>query len=207
MKLKRNLWKIILIALAIFILLVFIFKNFILKEIGNYLISQDSLEKTQAMFVLGGGAFDRGNEAVKIFEKGFAEKIICTSGNFPRDYEVLGLPYAESDATKINLTRQGVPDRLTTVIRKGTSTFEEAEIILNYCKINRIKKCALLSSKFHTRRMRSIFEKKWKNSGVEFIIYGAPSSSYNESSWWKDEDGLIAVNNEYIKLVYYWAKY
>ena len=49
----------------------------------NFLIKEDVIKQADAIFVLGGGSYDRGKEAVKIFEQGYAKKIVCTSENVP----------------------------------------------------------------------------------------------------------------------------
>ena len=48
---------------------------------------------------------------------------------------------------------------------------------------------------------------KFAQKGIQVSIKGAASSSYSENEWWKSENGLIALNNEYIKLIYYFMKY
>ena len=49
----------------------------------------------------------------------------------------------------------------------------------------------------------AIFEK----GGIEIILRGAPSSGYKEDNWWAEEAGLLMVNNEYVKLFYYYIHY
>jgi len=80
-------------------------------------------------------------------------------------------------------------------------------LILKYCIDHDIKKTIILSSKFHTLRVRKVFEPVLEKNGIEVIIRGAPSTKYSEHNWWKKEAGLIMVNNEYVKLVYYFFKY
>lgn len=155
------------------------------------------------MFVLSGSPVDRGTGAVKIYNNGFIKKIICTGGNKPADFEALGLDYYESQLTKSEIVRSGVPESVVSVINEGTSTKEESDVILNYCRQNNVHSCIILSSDFHTRRVRSVFKKKLEKENIKVIICGAPAQNYNESSWWESEYGMIAVNNEYVKLMYY----
>ena len=65
----------------------------------------------------------------------------------------------------------------------------------------------ILSSKLHTHRVQEVFKTKLKKQGVEVIVRGATNSRFDELKWWQDENGLIAVNNEWIKRFYYWWKY
>lgn len=194
-------------AILLVLLLVFFLLHVpILRAFGNFLIKEDEMEKVPALFVLSGDAWDRGNEAVRLYKEGFAEKLICTGENVPRLFLITGIPYLESELTQFHMVANGVPAEKVELICKGTSTKEEADVILAYCQEHGIKKLAVVSTKFHTRRIRNTFRKKFEDAGMQLIIRGAPSSAYNETEWWKNEDGLIFVNNEYIKITYYWLK-
>lgn len=186
--------------------LAFLFHVPLLRMIGNQLIDEDPIEKTPAVFVLSGDAWDRGNEAIKLYKQGFAEKIICTGENVPRLFLIAGIPLPESELTQLHLLASGIPAHDIELLCKGTSTKEEADYILEYCKQRDIKKLAIVSTKFHTRRIGNTFRKKFEDAGMQLIIRGAPSSGYDENEWWKSENGLIFVNNEYIKILYYWLK-
>ncbi|MCH8905352.1 MAG: YdcF family protein [Bacteroidetes bacterium] len=195
---------IVLAALAVVTILYYGLKTPLLKLAGSYLIYENELEKADALFVLGGNAYNRGNEAVKVYQQGLTDQIICTGGNTHQLVKSLGLDYMESELAKINIVRQGVPDSLVFIITDGTSTFEEADHILDYCKENNIESCIILSSKFHTKRIKKVFKKKFEKEGIKIMIHGAASYNYDETLWWHEEEGMIAVNNEYIKHLYYW---
>ena len=199
----------LIIATAVFLtvlLLLFSFRKPIMRAFADFLIYENELRKVEAMFVLSGGAFDRGNEAVTIFQAGYVNRIICPGQNTPYSFRALGLNLTESELTKVYITQQGVPDSLVTVDKRGSSTLEEFEVVISYCHAHEIKSCIILSSKFHTRRIKQVFKKEMEENGIELIIRGAPSSVYNEYSFWESEYGLIDLNNEYIKQAYYFLK-
>ena len=183
------------------------FREPILRWFATSLIVEDPLQKVDAMVVLSGGGYDRGNEAVKIIHAGYVNKVICTGGNPVIELRVFGIDTLESDMTVANLHRQGIPDSVITELRNGTSTKEESEMIAQYCHLHQLKKIMVLSSKLHTHRVQEAFKNKLKKQGVEVIVRGAPNSRFDELKWWQDEEGLIAVNNEWIKRFYYWWKY
>lgn len=204
----RLLKKIILAAAVIggSLILLFLFRVPLLRACGNFLIYEDKMEKVSVLFVLSGDAWDRGNEAERLYREGFADKIICTGGNVPRIFLIAGIPYLESELTQKHLINEGIPEKDIELICQGTSTKEEADYILEYCKGHDVKKLAIVSTKFHTRRINITFKKKFEEARLQLIIRGVPSSAYDENFWWKSEDGLIFVNNEYIKIMYYWLK-
>jgi hypothetical protein len=65
----------------------------------------------------------------------------------------------------------------------------------------------VVSDKYHTNRINYAFRHLYKDAGIELILRGAHSSQYLENLWWASETGLLMVNNEYVKLIYYYIKY
>ncbi len=200
----------LLIAFAFLLVifgLLFAFRAPILRACGTALMHEDKLEQADAMFILSGGGYDRGNEAVKLFNQGYTKQLVCTGSNPLIELRIFNMDTLESDMTVANLKRQAVPDSNIVQLKYGTSTREEADTIITYCKAKQLKKVILLSSRLHTGRVDKVFRKPFKNAGIELIIHGAPSSRFDEYHWWQSEEGLIAVNNEWIKTAYYWWKY
>jgi len=180
----------------------------ILRSVGNYLIVEDELKQAEVIFLLGGGSFDRGNEAAKLLKSGHANYVVCTGGQVPGTLKALGMKYKEAKVSKINLVKNNKVSTLKVkLIAEGTSTKEESELILSYCLEKNIKEAIVLSSKFHTRRVNDVFRPILEEEGINVILRGAPSSQYDEDYWWQYESGLIMVNNEYLKLLYYFWKY
>ena len=84
---------------------------------------------------------------------------------------------------------------------------EEITEIGRYCEAKEIQRAMVLSSKFHTKRIRRVVDKVLDPQKIEILVRGAPSSKYSELVWWHKEEGMIMVNNEYAKLLYYFIKY
>lgn len=196
------------ITIGVLLLLSFALFNFrvpILRGFTYLLITQDTLQKADAIIVLSGGSYDRGNKAAEIYKQGLAPIIICPGSNPAYEFRILNINITESEQAKINLIRLGIPDSAIVVINKGTSTYEEAQAIGAYLKNKHYKKVILLTSLYHTKRAKQVF-RKFIPKSVEIIICGAKSSRFDEYNWWQTEDGLIAMNNELIKKIYYILK-
>jgi uncharacterized SAM-binding protein YcdF (DUF218 family) len=205
MKLKKTFVVLVVFLAGCFML--FLFKYNILRTFSSFLIYEDTLKKSTYTFVLSGGPWDRGNEAAEIFKQGFTDTLVCTGENIPHDFKALGIEMFESEITEKNMINQGVPKGNILLIKKGTSTQEESEIILEFCKSRKVKQAIIISTDFHTRRVKQVFKKKFSDVGIEIIIHAAPCSRFDIQNWWKSEDGMIALNNEYIKQLYYLLKY
>ncbi|MES2620040.1 MAG: YdcF family protein [Bacteroidota bacterium] len=171
------------------------------------MIKEDSLQQADALFVLSGAGYERGNEAAKIFKNGFVPKVVCTGANLQVEFKVFNIDTLESDVTVANLKRLGLTNSQIVKIPEGTSTREESNVILDYCLKNNLKRIMIVSSKMHTRRVGTVFREKFENAGILLIVRGAPPLSFDEMRWWQHEDGMIGVNNEWMKTIYYWLKY
>ena len=64
----------------------------------------------------------------------------------------------------------------------------------------------VVSSPFHMRRVKMIFDKAYKGSGISVYYSFVKESKLKIDKWWTREHELINVVNEYIKLVFYWFK-
>lgn len=173
---------------------------------GNYLISEDEPQKSRYLFVLSGGAYDRGHRAAELFKAGMADTIVLTGGNVALNLKALGININEAQLTDSALVRFGVPQSRIILIPKGTSTLEEAGIIKDFCLKKGQLKAQVLTDKFHTGRAKKLIRPVLKKEGIELVMLGSAASLYKEEEWWESENGLIMVNNEYAKVFYYLLK-
>jgi uncharacterized SAM-binding protein YcdF (DUF218 family) len=131
---------------------------------------------------------------------------VCTGESVQRILLVVGDSTDEADLSRMSLLKFGVPSEKIESLHIGTSTREESDAILSYCKSKGFKKIMVVSDKFHTNRIDYAFRKIYEEAGVELILRGCPSTAYSEEMWWANEEGLIMVNNEYVKLMYYYIR-
>lgn len=192
-----------LLFVSVFFLLLFLFRFELLRATGRYLISEDEPCRVQAIFVLAGGPKDRADEALELYRQGLGRFLVCTGGTVPADFEALGLLFREAEITAAYLARSGMDSSAIVLLPEGSSTLEESDLILRYCLEKKLDTVMVVSHRFHTRRIRSFFEKPFREAGIYLNIHGAPSSQYDEKRWWENEYGLLMVNNEYVKLIYY----
>jgi len=198
---------IILSIFLFFILTFIIFRNYFLFQIGNWLVYESDLEKSEIIIVFSGAPSERSLKAAELWKKNWAPKILCTGEVVPEALSILKMNRTEAELSAEILYQQKVDSNAISILKSGTSTKEESEAILEYLLKNNIKSCILVSSKFHTRRIYRIFYGLFKKNNIKLIIQGADSQEFNENKWWKDEQGLIFVNNEYMKILYYFYKY
>ena len=201
----------LIIFIVFVVMLAAVLKTFhtpILRFAGKCLINEDSLQKADALVVLSGSAFERGNKGAELLQNDFAKKIICPGGNIDLNYLILfGDSIYECDITKKKILQSGVSDSSVVCIYNGTSTQEEALAVKEYCKIHQLTSIIVVSTYFHTARVKRVYSKVFAGAGITIIIRGAKSVHYDENQWWQNEDGLISFNNEWMKTFYYFLKH
>ncbi|HQV39726.1 MAG: YdcF family protein [Flavobacteriales bacterium] len=202
--LRAGRWALVLLLVAV---LFWRLRIPMMEALGDHLISEDPVAHVDAVFVLGGSILDRGKEGARIYERGFGDHFYFTGAPIPSALEALGIDSTEAECTRTVAVEAGLPIGLTTVLNKGTSTFEEAEALLSQAIADNADTVMIISSRFHLRRVGFVFKDRFRKKGITVLLHGAPCSTFEEETWWKSEEGLIMLNNEYVKLAYYHLKY
>lgn len=205
--LRRRRW---LIAIGVVILVFgtcYLFRTSILSSLGQFLTIESSDQPTPYLVILGGNSFERGSAAIQWVNEGRVDQLVCTGGNVPSALLALDTVLTEAQLTKRFLIARGVGADGITLLENNTSTFEEAEALKAWCLSNKVEHCTVLSSTFHLRRVRKVFRQVFDETDIQIDFASAPPLNYDVERWWESEEGLIMVNNEYMKHLYYWWKY
>lgn len=200
-------WTRILLVLVALCFLAWTQRTAILVGLGKHLITEDPVAHVDAVFVLGGSILDRGLEGTRIYERGFSDRFYFTGAPIPSALAALGIDSTEAECTRNVAVEAGLPIALTTVLNKGTSTMEEEEALLAEAIAIGADTVMIISSRFHLRRVGFVFKDRFRKEGITVLLHGAPCSTFQEETWWKSEEGLIMLNNEYVKLAYYRLKF
>jgi uncharacterized SAM-binding protein YcdF (DUF218 family) len=191
------------------LLLTFIFGTWLLTAMGKALIVNDPLERADMFFVLNGDVNTRPVQTVDLYRQGLAP-VVGIAQTEKHSTEELGLLPNETDVAIQEMVKLGIPQDSIVVIPSEepvTSTYDEALALRQYIENNDIHSIIIVTSEFHTRRAKWICEKELKGLDVTIMMAATPNEDFNSSNWWKSENGLITVNNEYVKLLYYFWKY
>jgi hypothetical protein len=187
--------------------LIYFVRHPLMRLVGNFLINEDELVRCEAVFMLSGNPESRAKEVVKVYKSGYTKHVVCTGENIPDLFAAFNMKIDEADLSKKKLLDEGMPEQFIETLHLGTSTREESDAILAYCKTKNLKTIMVISDRFHTNRIDYAFRDQFEDAGIKLILHGAPALSYSEDSWWANESGLLMVNNEYVKLFYYYLKY
>ena len=179
----------------------------IIPRMGSFLIVKDKPVKADALIILMGNIPDRTLEAFDLYKQGYARKIIIVMANrYGIDYfRKKGIPLdGQTTITKKALEGLGVSsDDIIILPGDAKSTQEEAEALKKYVALHKqVDTVLLVSSSYHTRRAKLIFNNEMKRSGEKVTIVSCPSkyTGFNDKQWWKDRESSKIVFFEYLKI-------
>ena len=196
-----------LAALLILAAMLWAFRVPVMRGMGTYLITPDDLVASDAIYVLGGSPLERGAEGARLWAAGVAPVVVCTGSNVPSALTAVGAERTEAELSRDVALAHGADADAVELLQVGTSTWEEAEAVLQHARMQGHTNIVVVSTEFHLRRVRRVFRKHFAGSGITVRVHGAASLVYDPARWWTSEEGLLMVNNEYVKLLYYQLKY
>jgi uncharacterized SAM-binding protein YcdF (DUF218 family) len=179
----------------------------LLTGLANAWIVNDPLQHADAILVLGGGLETRPFAAARLYRDGYAPRILVAQPKAsPTD--ALGLTTREQDVARQVLIKEGVPESAITGIGEDVeTTYAESLAVRAWLSTNHASRIIIPTDPFHTRRVRWLFCKQLKGTGVQVIVEAVPVREYTQGDWWRHEQGLIAFQNEAVKSIYYHLKY
>jgi uncharacterized SAM-binding protein YcdF (DUF218 family) len=164
----------------------------------------DDPAPSDAIVMLLGGTPHRPQKAAELYRRGLAPVVLLCRE--PRDPV---LPYDPSELIKQYMVRLGVPaDAILILPGEIGSTRMEAQRVREYLDRHPdARRVTVVTTAFHTRRARWVFRRELRGRGVDVRAAAATDPAFDESDWYRTEDGLVLYFCEAIKTVYYWLKY
>ena len=172
--------------------------------VGHFLATDDAISQADAIVVLGGdgGGFFRVQQGVDLFNEGYAPVVVFSGGVSLKD---AGLACSSAQLSLEAAQQLGLPADATIIASGAQSTYDEAMNLRRLAQQHRWRSLIVVTDLFHTRRAARTFRTLLPDTTI--YLSAAPDPNVDASRWWQTEEGLIAVFNEVIKLVFYWAKY
>jgi len=179
----------------------------LLRGVARAWVVNDPPAKADVIVVMGGGLSTRPFAAARLFHQGLAPKILLTNPQSAPSVPP-GLIPADADVGRTILLNEAVPaaDIFVTADRVS-STYEEALAVRAWAATNGVKRILIPTDIFHTRRVRWVFGKALRSTGIQVQVQAVPVREYAQTNWWQHEQGIVAFQNELLKYAYYRMKY
>jgi len=156
-----------------------------------------------AMVILGGDGGARTLRGIELYHRNFSRYIVLT-----------GLEGGEQSAQPLYLNWRsqmliagGIPKESIEIDAASKNSWEEAAATLKRVQERGWKRIMVVSDPPHMRRLKWVWLKTFKGSGVDVVLVAGTPWWWNAERWWTSEPSAKFVVNEYIKLGYYFLKY
>jgi len=184
------------------LLLVILGHRWWLPGIARALFVDQTPQRADALLILGGGDGSRQDRALALYQEGLTPFIISSGERpylpgFQRTFAEIGAEY---------LIARGVPAESILLLQETTSTYDEALASLRLAKERGFTSLLVVSDHYHLRRSSLVFRRVYQGSGISLTFVAAHPSWFDADAWWTQERSLMAVFEEYEKLVYYLLK-
>ena len=184
----------------------------VLRSVGAYLVVEDTLQPASAIIVLSGRPPLRVLEAARLYNDGWAPKIILTQplkGAHVYAFESLGIDFMEAhEYEQEALLRSGVPDEAIMVVEEEVeNTLAELRTTLLLLSPSPDTVLIIVTSNYHTRRTSEIWNYLTDGRIKGIVRWTRSDTSFEPATWWKSRDSIKYLVNEYMGLINYWLEF
>jgi len=191
---KKN----ITLSLILLIAIVAVFLS-----IGNWLVVNDDINKSDVIIVISGGQGERVKHAVKLFQEHFADTLIISG--CPGEENINEAIPMRDMAVQLGVSSGNII--LDVLERHGLGTGVQAVTIREIMKKHHFKSAILVTSNYHTRRALFIFKRAFKNTDIKLSVTNPADGTFKPKEWWKSKKNFKRGVIEIVKLLWYWISY
>jgi len=173
--------------------------------VGRWLVVEDPLRPAQCIVVLSGRMPVRAIEAAKLYRQGLAPTVWLTRSEEPAaSLKAMGVSYVGEDFYNLRvLVHEGVPPEAIHILPQPIkNTADEIAIIGEELKPG--SPVIIVSSKAHTRRVRTLWRKLSSARG-EAIVRAASGDPFDPLHWWRTTGDTLDVVRELLGLLNAWS--
>jgi uncharacterized SAM-binding protein YcdF (DUF218 family) len=163
----------------------------ILRYIGESLVVEDPLQKSDAIVILSDDNFyaDRATRAAELFRQGLAPIVVASGVRLRPSASI-------AELMTHDLIERGVPkENIRPFPQDADNTREEAEALKKLSQDNRWKSLTVVTSNYHTRRARYIFQKVFRNAAIIHVA-SARDGDYDPQNWYKHRKAIKRFTHE-----------
>lgn len=169
-----------LLFMAILCAVLYFARHPIMRFAAEYWVVDEPAPHADVIVVLGDDNFyaDRATHAAQLFRQGVAPEVVV-SGKRLRPNAGL------SELMEHDLIERGVPkEKIDKLTHDASDTIEEAQVLEKVARDGRWKSLVVVTSNYHTRRVRYIYEKVFPR-GITVTVASAPDGDFDPQKWWE----------------------
>lgn len=202
---KSRLPLILLFSFLLLLLILFLFRLPLLQALGEYLVTQDSVEEAQIVVILQGSLPDRILHGISLYQRGYAQRVVMVRSHDFSCYDLME-EYGLELPGNVDLNHQvavqlGVPQEDIIILPgKADSTFDEALIVNEYLQEEGVSSLYVVTSKYHSTRSKKIFTHVLGEER-RVLSWPSPYDPFDPTIWWQERRQARNLLLEYLKLI------
>lgn len=161
--------------------------------IYKFFVVAEAPQKADFIVILGGGEGMRARTAARLYQEGYAPRILISGGL--DTYKLDALLMAELN----------IPSRDILINAQATTTWSEAQQILGLLKREGASSAIIVTDGYHTRRVWAVYRRLQGDPPVRLIFVEADQREGH--ALWSDGKELLNLEGEFQKLVFYFFRY
>ncbi len=171
-----------------------------LRGIGEFLVRGEQPQRADVVVVLAGDGYGhRLMKAVDLVRGGYAPLVILDG---PR----VAYGSHEGELAADWAAKKGVPrEILAPLPMRARSTVMEVQALNPELERRGVKKALIVTSNFHTRRARAVFNQFGLKS-IQYTVIAARDEDFDPADWWQSREAKKTVLLEYAKLINWWLE-
>lgn len=186
----------ILLGFALLCLVVYWARHPILRFAAESWVVDEPAAHADALILLGDDNFyaDRATHAADLMRQGVAP-VVVASGRRLRPSAGI------AELEEHDLIERGVPkDKILRFAHDADSTREEAAALAQFCVDHHFRSVIAVTSNYHTRRARYIFEKVFP-SGISVSVASAHDGDFDPEHWWEKRKSQKLLVRELVAML------
>jgi uncharacterized SAM-binding protein YcdF (DUF218 family) len=195
-----------LIAGGIFVVIV-VMAATLFFFVGTWLVVEDPLVHADAIVVLSGRLPERAIEAARVYKAGYSDLVWISPPVSPvDDLKAMKISYLGEDFynEKVLIAKGVPPDSIRILDNPDANTEAEVRQIAEDLHKSDFHSVIIVTSKAHTRRVRTIW-RKLVGSEPRMIVHYAQDDTFDGAHWWRHTRDALDVMRETLGLLNAWA--
>ena len=175
--------------------------------VGSWLAVEDPLVHADVIVILSGRLPERAVEAARVYQAGYADKVWISPPISPVDeLKAMKISYLGEDFynEKVLIAKGVPPDAIRILEHADANTEAEVRQIKDDLRNLDLHSVIIVTSKPHTRRVRTIW-RKLVGSEPRMIVHYAHDDTYDGAHWWRHTQDALDVVRETLGLCNAWA--
>ncbi len=184
--------------------LIALFHRPLLRGLAQAWIVEQSAGPADAIVVSTGASREIFAQALTWWREGKAPRLVLTLSK-TQSTESAGITMSRVEFCRQQLDAAGVPKSACEFIGKELRLLsEEIPAVQAWASTNDVKRILMPSEPFTTRRIAWLARRTLHPAGIELTVVPVTTAQYSAHEWWRTKEGLLAMENEWAMMVYYW---